>query len=132
MNSLAQRATAVIGTIAAATSLVAISPAQAATLAPSRVTVRSTDYTPASGETFRLYGAVWSEGVKVPATIRVKTFRDDHWVQLKGAVMDTNRDNQYRIRIILKMKGERQLRVIGDPADPDIRTARKTISVTVQ
>jgi hypothetical protein len=68
----------------------------------------------------------------LPATIRVKTFRDDHWVQLKGAVMDTNRDNQYRIRIILKMEGERMLRVVGDPQDPGIATARRTITVTVQ
>lgn len=131
MNKTARRATAMLGTFAAATSLVAMSPAQSATLAPSRVTVHSTDYTPASGQTFSLYGAVWSEGARVPATIRVKTFRNGAWVQLRGAVMETNRFNRYRIRIVLQMKGERLLRVIGNPTGDDIRTARKTITVTV-
>lgn len=131
MNRISRRTTAVIGTIAAAASVVGVAPAQSATLAPSRVTVFSTDYTPASGQTFRLFGAVWSEGVRVPATIRVKTFRNGEWVQLPGAVMQTNRDNRYRIRIVLQMKGERLLRVIGNPKGDDIRTARKTITVTV-
>lgn len=131
MKHNARRATALIGAVAATASLAAISPAQSATLATSRVTVHSTDYTPASGETFRLYGAVWSEGARVPATIRVKTYRHGEWVQLPGAVMETNRYDRYRIRIILRMRGERLLRVIGDPTDPTIATARKTITVTV-
>ena len=108
-----------------------MSPAQSETLVPSRVTVTSTDYTPASGETFRLYGAVRSEGERVPATIRVKTYRNGEWVRLPGAVMHTNSYDRYRIRIVLQMKGERLLRVIGDPDDAGIATARKTITVTV-
>ena len=132
MNNTTRRATAVVGAVAAATCLAAVSaPAQSATLAPSRVTVQTTDSTPASGQTFRLSGAVQSEGVRVPATIRVQTFRKGAWVQLRGAVMETNRFNRYKIRIILQMKGERQLRVIGDPQSEDINTARKTITVTV-
>ncbi|QNN53300.1 hypothetical protein [Nocardioides mesophilus] len=133
MNHTARRSTAaaVIGLLAASSSLVATAPSQATTLAPSRVTVQSTDYTPASGQTFSLYGAVWSEGVRVPATVRVKTYRHGEWVQLAGAVMHTNRVDQYRIRIILQMKGERLLRVVGRPDDTGISTARKTITVTV-
>ena len=132
MNTFARRATtALIGAVAAASTLVTAGPAQSVELKPSHVTVTATDYTPASGQTFRLYGAVWSQGERVPATIRVKTFRDGEWVQLDGAVMKTNRDNKYSIRIILQMKGERLLRVIGNPTDDDIKTARKTITVTV-
>ena len=52
-------------------------------------------------------------------------------LQLPGAVMQTNRDNRYNLGIRLQMKGERLLRVIGDPVDPDISTARTTITVTV-
>lgn len=131
MNRTARHATALVATLAAAVSLTGVSPAQSETLAPSRVTVTSTDYTPASGETFRLYGAVRSEGERVPATIRVKTYRNGEWVQLDGAVMHTNRYDRYRIRIVLQMKGERLLRVIGNPDGDDIATARKTITVNV-
>jgi len=63
--------------------------------------------------------------------VRVKAFRNRAWVQLRGAVVKTNSDNRYNVGIRLQMKGERLLRVIGDPVDPDIRTARKTITVTV-
>ncbi|MFC4783397.1 hypothetical protein ACT8ZV_02915 [Nocardioides sp. MAHUQ-72] len=131
MDLTARRSTALVGAIASATTFAAVAPAAATDLAPSRVTVHATDYTPASGQTFRLYGAVWSGGIRVPATVRVKTFRDGHWVQLQGAVMETNRDNRYNLRIILQMKGERLLRVVGDPRDPDIATSSTTITVTV-
>lgn len=126
--------TAVLGTLLAASSLVAPATAAPATtvLAPSHVTVTSTDYTPSSGETFHLYGAIWSQGDRVPATISVKTFRDGEWVQLKGAVMHTNRYDKYNLRIILQQKGERQLRVIGDPDSDTIKIATRTITVTVQ
>ena len=130
-STAVRRSAAVIGTLAATAALVAVAPAEAATVAPSRVTVRATDYTPASGQTFRLSGAVWSEGETVPATVRVKTFRHGAWVPLPGAVMETNRDDHYNLRIILQMKGERLLRVIGDPTPAGISTARKTITVTV-
>lgn len=120
-----------VGALATATSLVAMAPAQAVELAPSHVTVHCTDFTPAAGQTFRLWGAVWSEGERVPATIRVKTYLNGRWVQLKGAVMSTNRDNRYKIRIILHLKGDQRLRVIGDPKDDHIQVARKTITVTV-
>ncbi|HEX6247258.1 MAG TPA: hypothetical protein VFZ64_05255 [Nocardioidaceae bacterium] len=131
MNT-SRRVTAVIGSLATAASLIVLSPpAQSEELAPSHVTVRSTDYTPASGQTFRLYGALWSGGERQAARIRVKTYRNGEWVRLPGAVMDTNRENRYRIRIILQMKGERLLRVIARPKDDSIAVARKTIEVTV-
>jgi hypothetical protein len=130
MNT-ARRAVATAGTLAVAATLVAAAPAQSTTTTPSKVSVSTTDSTPASGQTFRLSGAVRSEGHKVPATIRVKTFSNGHWVQLHGAVMQTNRDNTYRMRIILQMKGERLLRVVADPTPAGISNARTTIHVTV-
>ncbi len=131
MNTTARRLTALVGTFAAAATMTATAPAGAATLAPSRITVHATDTTPASGQLFRLKGAVWSSGETVPAIVRVKTFRNGAWVQLPGAVMKTNRDNRYNLGIRLQMKGQRLLRVIGDPVDPGISIARKTITVTV-
>jgi hypothetical protein len=128
----ARLATAVVGTIAATTALTGVAPA--ATVAPtaSHVTATPSTTTPASGETFRVRGAVLTDkDVRVPATIHVKTWRNGRWVQLRGAVMHTNRDNGYHMRIILQMKGERQLRVVGDPDSATIATARTTFTVTV-
>jgi len=125
--------TAVLTLAAAGTSLAALAPAQAQapTLLPSRISVHTTDTTPASGEQFVLSGAVWSQHLRVPATVRVKAFRNGSWHQLPGAVHETNRDNRYHLRITLQMPGERQLKVVGDPRDPTIATAVTVFSVTV-
>jgi hypothetical protein len=131
MKNTTRHAAAVLGTLAAATTMMAVAPAQATDLAPSKVTVRITDDTPASGQTFRLKGATYSEGVTVPAAIRVQAWRNGEWVQLSGARMHTNSDDMYNMRIVLQTKGERTLRVVANPDGDDIRIARKTIMVTV-
>lgn len=132
MKHTTRRAVAVAGALAATTTLVGIAPAQSAEIAPSRITVRSSDYDVASGEEFRLRGLLTSEGDPVPdATVRVKTYRNGEWVRLKGAVVNTNDEGRYRVRVILQMKGERQLRVVGNPQGDDIATARKDLVVTV-
>ncbi len=132
MKHTIRRTTAVIGTIAVAASMAAKSTAQSTVLAPSNITVHSTDYTPASGQTFRLYGFVRSEGVPLPdATVRVKTFRNGEWVGLPGAVLLTHDDGHYRVRVILQMKGQRLLRVVANPKGDDIMNSRRDITVTV-
>lgn len=130
-NRTTRRAAAAISSVVATAALLATSPAHAMTLAPSRITAHPSDTTPAAGETFRVRGAVWSKGVRVPATIHMKDWEHGHWVQLKGAVMHTNRDNLYNMRVILHLKGERQLRVVGVPDSATISTARTTFTVTV-
>lgn len=131
-DNRARTATAVIGTLAATTALLAAAPTQAATLTASQVTAAPSTTTPASGETFHVRGAVWSEGVRVPAVVRIGTWRDGHWVPLSGAVVHTNRNGRYDMRVILQMKGLRQLRVVGDPDSPDVDTAVTTFTVTVR
>jgi hypothetical protein len=133
MKHTTRRATALVGALAAAASMASVAPAaQAAVLAPSRITVHATDYTPASGQTFRLYGLVTSEGTPLAdATVRVKTFRNGEWVRLPGAVLLTHDDGHYRVRVILQMKGERLLRVVANPKGDDISNSRADITVTV-
>jgi hypothetical protein len=130
MNT-ARRTVAVFSGLALAATVAAAAPAQSATPTSSNVTVQATDVTPASGQTFRLYGAVRSQGDKVPATIRVSTYRRGAWVPLSGAVMQTNRSDTYRIRVVLQMKGKRLLRVVADPTAAGIANSRRTITVTV-
>jgi hypothetical protein len=127
----ARRTVATLGALAVAATLVAASPAQSTTLTPSRVTAHSTDSTPASGQTFRLYGAVRSEGAKVPATITVKTYRNGNWVPLTGATVRTNRSDSYHVRVILQMKGKRLLRVVADPKPAGVSSSQTTVTVTV-
>ena len=132
MFTHARLATAVIGTLAATTALVGAAPTQA--VAPpvaSHVTATPSTTTPASGQTFHVSGAVWSQGARVPATIHIGTWHNGRWVPLNGAVMHTNRSDQYTMRVILQTKGLRQLRVVGDPDSSAIATATTTFEVTV-
>lgn len=132
MRHTTLRAIALVGALAASTSVVGLTPAQSAEIAQSRITVRSSDYDVASGEQFRLRGRLTSEGDPVPdATVRVKTFRNGEWVRLEGAVVSTNEEGRYGVRVILQMKGERRLRVVGNPKGDDIATARRDLVVTV-
>ena len=96
MDNTARRTTAVLGAIAAAALVAALPAAQADTVVPSHVTATATDPTPAAGQAFRVFGGVWSAGERVPATVRVM-LRDGVWKQIPGAVMQTNRDDRYRI-----------------------------------
>ncbi len=105
--------------------------AAAPTLSPSRTTAHADDTMPAAGARFHLSGAVWSQGERVPATVRVKTLRNGRWHLLPGAVQQTNRNDRYRLRIALQMTGERMLRVVGDPRDPEIASSSRTITLTV-
>ena len=131
MHILTRRAATAVGAIAAAGSVMVFAPAQAATPAPSTVTVHNSDSTPAVGQQFRLSGAVISGGVRVPATVRVKTLQNGKWVQLRGAVEATNRQNRYNIGVVLSLKGKRMLRVVGTPKSASIAVARNTFPVTV-
>jgi hypothetical protein len=132
MNSNRIRTSAaVIVAIAATGAGLAASPADASTAAPSKVTAKATDNMPASGQTFRVRGAVESQGQGTPATIVVKTLRNGTWVPLAGASMHTDRSGRYTIRLVLETKGERQLRVVADPDAGAIRTSRTTFSVSV-
>jgi len=101
-------------------------------VAGSRITARASDATPASGQQLVLRGVLRSEGAGVSdATVRVKTYRNGEWVRLRGAVVSTNDEGRYRVRLVLSMKGDRRLRVVGNPKGDDIRTARKDLTVTV-
>jgi hypothetical protein len=126
-------AVALVTTTAAAVSVVGAVPAQAADVAGSRVTVHASDYEVRAAEQFRLRGILKSEGQPVEdATVRVKTYRNGEWHRLRGAVVRTNEEGRYRVRIVLQMKGQRQLRVVAKPKGDHIRTARRDTVVTVR
>jgi hypothetical protein len=125
-------ASAVVGTIAAAGVGLALAPAEAqAPAAKSHVTATPTDTTPASGQTFRVSGAVTSKGEGLPSTITVKALKSEVWVPLSGATMHTDSTGHYTIRVILDAKGERPLRIVANPDGSHIRSSRSNFDVTV-
>ncbi len=133
MNHTTRRVVALVSTVAASAAVVAVSPAQAVEPAPSTITAKPSAQVVSSGEQFRIRGFFTSEGDPVVgATVRVKTLHDGTWVPLKGAVVATHDDGHYGVRIILQMKGERRLRVVGTPAVDTIAVARRNLVVTVK
>lgn len=99
--------------------------AEAGAPVKSRITIHPSDSNPDVGEQFVLRGRMTSLGDPVAGVrVRVQTYRDGGWVQLKGAVVTTNDDGRYRVRVILGQDGDRDLRVVANPAGDDIRTAR--------
>lgn len=135
MNTF-RRAVAVAATLVAGASVVGLAPTTAAAAAAARnstITVRASDHHEVDpGEQFVLRGRMSSQGHAVPgATVRVQAFRDRGWHPLSGAVVRTNSDGRYRVRVVLQSGGDRDLRVVGRPKSDRIRVARAYTVVRV-
>ena len=90
-----------------------LSPAEAADMASSRVTLRASDHEVDPGEQFVLRGRMTSEGDAVAGSpVRVQAYRAGGWVSLRGAVVSTNDNGYYRVRVVLSSGGDRDLRVV--------------------
>jgi len=105
--------------------------AEAAPTAASSITVKASDTTPASGQTFTISGLFTDQGHPADhETVRVAALKDGSWVRLTGAHMLTDSTGHYQMRLVLQTKGVRDLRVAGivPGAAPD---AFKRFTVTV-
>ena len=49
--------------------------------------------------------------------VKIQTFRDDHWLNLDGARVTTRTDGSYRVRVVLNIRGVRDLRAVGIAGD---------------
>ena len=128
------RRTAIAGAAAAAAaSLLVAAPAVAEEPAPSRMTAIPSKFQVDPGEQFVVRGRLLSEGEPVVgAPVRVRTWSDEgRFVDIEGARVKTNSEGRYRVRIVLYRKGDRLLKVIGNPAGDDIATARRNILMQV-
>lgn len=82
--------------------------------ATSSITVASSDYTPASGQTFFVSGVFVDQGAPADhEPVKVQRLFQGTWSTLTGAVVRTTSDGHYRMRVILQTKGVRELRVVG-------------------
>lgn len=104
---------------------IAATPAQAARANwDTEITARTSDSTPASGESFTVRGKFIDAGSPAThQTVKVQALRNDRWVQLDGAQVSTDEAGRYRVRLILSQTGKRELRVVGvaDSAGPNAR-----------
>ena len=105
--------------------------AQAVNAPASTITAVADDSTPASGQTFHVTGLFTALGKPADhLVVKMQAMVGDHWVQLTGAKMQTRSDGTYTMRVILTMKGERDLRAVGVVPGPD-RDAFKKFEITV-
>lgn len=129
------RGVACLATYAAAATLLVTVPAAAAdSAARSEIGVRVAggEHDVDSGEQFALRGRMTSLGEPVAgAPVRVQTYRDGAWEPVRGAVVTTDAEGRYRVRVILVQDGDRDLRVVANPPGDDIRTARAYTVVRV-
>ncbi len=89
------------------------------TSATSSITVKVSDKTPRAGQTFRISGLFTLRGKPANhGTVKAQEMFKDKWVQLKGAIVQTNSTGQYGMRLILSAKGDRDLRVVGVVSGP--------------
>ena len=101
--------------VAAITLLAVVSaPAEAQRHGASSVTARVPNPTPAVGEEFIVRGRYLLDGAPAAGhDVKVQTYRNRHWLDLDGARVAVRSDGRYRVRVILFVRGVRDLRVVG-------------------
>jgi hypothetical protein len=127
MSTLFRRAAAATAALASTAAVIGFAPAQAVetTAEKSRITVHASDHEVTPGEQFVLRGRMAAHGDAVAgAKVKVQTFRNGDWHGLRGAVVRTNSDGRYRVRVILQSGGDRDLRVVGKPSHSGVTLAR--------
>jgi hypothetical protein len=114
-GALAGAVTASVAALVAGVGVAANASAAAAHHAPS-ITAHPSDDTPQVGEQFVVRGVYDGPGRRAH-DVKIQTFRDDHWLNLDGARVTTRTDGSYRVRVVLNVRGVRDLRAVGIAGD---------------
>lgn len=122
------------GAVALATlvplSVVAPAAAQTSTFTAS-ITAHASDTTPAAGQTFRVRGLFMINGDPAEGhLVKIQELRMGAWHPLKGAQIRANEDGHYRLRLVLRLKGQNLLRAVGVTGDGHPNAFRR-FTVTV-
>jgi hypothetical protein len=76
------------------------------------ITAHPSDHTPHVGQEFVVRGVYDGPGTRAH-DVKIQTFRDGRWRILDGARVTTSSDGSYRVRVILGIRGVRDLRAVG-------------------
>jgi hypothetical protein len=76
------------------------------------ITAHPSEHTPRVGEQFVVRGVYDGPGPRAH-DVKIQTFRDDEWLNLDGARVTARSDGSYRVRVILRIRGVRDLRAVG-------------------
>jgi hypothetical protein len=68
------------------------------------------------GEEFAVRGVYDGPGPRAH-DVKIQTFRNDRWLDLDGARVTTRSDGSYRVRVVLSIRGVRDLRAVGIAGD---------------
>lgn len=135
MNTTKRRAAVTAASAAMTAAVVAVPTldAAAATGPRSHITVHPSDTKVSSGEQFILRGRLTRHGEPIDnGRVRVAArYPDGDWDDLAGAVVTTDSEGKYRVRVILSMTGNRDLRVVGNPPGDRVRSSRAYTTVRV-
>jgi hypothetical protein len=101
-------AAAAVSAVAAAS----YAPASPAAARPAPINARPSDHTPHVGEQFVVRGAYDPPGRRAHE-VKIQTLRDDRWRDLDGTRVWTRADGSYRVRVVLFLRGVRDLRAVG-------------------
>jgi hypothetical protein len=77
-----------------------------------QITAHPSKHTPRVGEQFVVRGVYDGPGPRAHE-VKIQTFRDNEWLNLDGARVTTRSDGSYRVRVILRIRGVRDLRAVG-------------------
>jgi membrane protein implicated in regulation of membrane protease activity len=136
MNTSTRRAAVTAAASVAMTAVAVAAPsldAAAAARPRSHITVHPSDTSVAAGQQFVLRGRLTRHGEPIEnGRVRVAArYPDGDWDNLSGAVVATDSEGRYRVRVILSMAGHRDLRVVGDPPGDRVRSSRAYTTVRV-
>jgi hypothetical protein len=84
--------------------------------ATASITAHPSDDTPQVGQQFVVRGVYDGPGARAH-DVKIQTFRNDQWLNLDGARVATRSDGSYRVRVILNIRGVRDLRAVGIAGD---------------
>jgi hypothetical protein len=114
ISRISDRTAALVGAVSlAAVAAVGLGAGPAtAVRAASSITAHPSDDTPSAGEQFVVRGVYDGPG-RSAHDVKLQTFRNDKWLNLDGARVTTKSDGSYRIRVILNIRGVRDLRAVG-------------------
>jgi hypothetical protein len=80
----------------------------------SSITAHPSDPTPQLGGEFVIRGQYLDHGGSaVDHAVKVQTYRKGEWLNIAGAKVATDSEGRYRVRVVLFVRGVRDLRVVG-------------------